>query len=193
MVAFDGCNTRLPSRRQGVGGRRIVACALKPRKQSAAFAPGDLLRPDRGKRLGKILSIRRRALKAVLGEDAPVRRVLARDAGCNLLLRVREIRCDRARARNHCPPLGSRSVCRIPRRRHALNLPVDPAERLVHIGIKSALLMAAHLVLMEEEFDLGQGDRAVNPPPCREHLGRERRKSLAELPKLRVLVLQIRA
>jgi len=47
------------------------------------------------------------------------------------------------------------------RRRHPWICQSTPAKRLIHIGIQSALLMAAHLVLMEKEFDLGKGDAAV--------------------------------
>jgi hypothetical protein len=47
--------------------------------------------------------------------------------------------------------------------------------------------MAAHLVLMEKEFDLGKGDAAVNASRCRERLGRKRGKSLMEFCKFSVL------
>ncbi len=64
-------------------------------------------------------------------------------------LRLRRVEVSRhgTRAIDHALPFLGRAVGVRARRSHALDLPVDTTERLIHVAVDRALLIAPHRML----------------------------------------------
>ena len=131
-----------------IGGPRIGGRRRQILEQRLTLRRGDIGRGNLLQGVGKVRRVRLGACQAKFDQDAPVRRVMSGDPRLELLFRGRQIGRHRARTGDDFLPLLVRSVSTRAGRRHALDLPVDAAERLVHERVERALLVATHLVLV---------------------------------------------
>ena len=68
-------------------------------------------------------------------------------------------------------PFLGRAVGLLAGLRHALQLPVDRAERFADIGVERALLIPPHLMLAQQEADLRERDVAIDAQVRRQRGG----------------------
>ena len=158
----------------GVGRRCRCASRIELSEDLLTFGRVDVSPRQSGQRLREVLRVRGRALEPELQEHAPIGAICRGYTRLDLPPRHRHVLRYRPGARHHRAPFVRRSELVTGRRRHPLNLPVDPAKRLIDIGVESPLLVAQHLVLVQQEIDLGQHDAAVDAAPRRERARIER-------------------
>ncbi len=131
-----------------IGGRRIGRRSRQILEQRLTLSRSDVGRGNLLQGVGKVRRVRLGAGQAEFDQDTPVRRIMSGDPRLELLFCYREIGRHRPRAGDDFLPLLVRSVSARAGRCHALDLPVDAAERLVHERVERALLVATHLVLV---------------------------------------------
>src|SRR5207247_2473950 len=100
--------------------------------------------------------------EAVSLHHAPVRHVAGLDARLQVGARHGQVRGDGTHARHHRPPFALQAVASLALVAHALEEPIDAAERLVDVGVEGAVPVLPLLVLVDHEVDLMEGGLAVH-------------------------------
>ena len=149
--------------------RCILAGLLQlPQQLTPDSAPVIIWAAIAGSSLAKYSASAAVLCQAEIHQHAPVRRMAGAHAGSQLRLRRGEVGRHGARSGDDMLPLRLGARGRRSGRFHALDLPVDSAQRLIHVGVERVLLMALHFMLMQQEIDLRQATSAVDAPPRRQ-------------------------